>query len=177
MKCSPSLVLYPVDVEAQLDTVQLTAALTAWGLAGEPLAPSCYAGGAALWDFVCLLGCAPVWQQTPTLTLHTAPLAYFWHSAYAPLPRCPKCQVRQEQAVMASLAALPGLAPLWECGCGYRAAALHWRWGRYAVYARSWLAISPVYPGEAVPTEVCLAQLADVSGLRWDYAYCGGAAP
>ncbi len=169
----PSLVLYPVQAVSAWAWQALPARLAALELIGIAQAPEQFGAGAQLWEWVCLLGCAPVWQQPPELHFQQFPETRFWLSNGMPPPRCPQCRTRF-LAALAPYAAAPGSIPQWACvTCGAVAAATAWKLGRYAVVASQWLALTPVYPGEAVPAEALLAQLATLTERPWDYAYAG----
>lgn len=174
MGSNPSLVVYPVTLPAIASVWDtLAQQLAAKGLLGKALAPEHFWAGEQLWDWVCLLGCVPVWQQSPEIRLAQFPQAQFWLSACAPRPRCPYCRSRSALP-LEPYAAQPGAVPLWSCtGCGTVTPAMAWKLGRHAVCTTHWLAITPVYPGEAVPTDSLLEYLAGLTGGTWDYAYCG----
>ena len=83
-------------------------------------------------------------------------------------PRCPHCRARlgdwRERLDMPS-------APCPACGQSLPAHELDWR--QHAAVGRCFIELRNVFPGEASPSDLLMAELRSVSGQEWRYAWAG----
>ncbi|MEA3291571.1 MAG: hypothetical protein U9Q71_04610, partial [Pseudomonadota bacterium] len=79
-------------------------------------------------------------------------------------PRCGACRKIATESPPAAGAVVCG-----NCGAEQALADLDWR--RSACVARSVLIVRGIYESEAMPAEVLLQKLEELTGAAWDYCY------
>ncbi len=144
--------------------------------AARPDVPGLYAAGDAFLSLVTFLGCAPQISLTEAdaregqpvcrVRLHRFDTTTLLASAPPPAPRCPSCRAG---------VCVPPEAPfdgeIGCAGCGEEHLLHRLDWRRGAGFGRCFVEVENVYPHEAVPAEVLLERLAELSAVRWDYFY------
>ncbi len=175
------LLLHPVHADwVPDDRRHLTERLSQAGLLdGAACGPEgwCPVGNKFL-NLVTFLGCSPDIRLAPDpgaperefcrvrVREHRA-APHFRFARHLPTPRCPAC--RSPVAVDGGGMSVDTQIKCPRCGA--RAPVPRLDWKRAAGYARLFIEISGVYPGEALPTDGLLALLREVSGCDWRYFY------
>lgn len=179
------LLLYPVDMKMSPDVNKLLKLLEDIKFVGVPFGvgpEDRYLAGQHFFQFLTFLGCSPAIELEPAAgevadpgrVCHFLPLEHAQPVARYGLdtliPRCPSCRQRLEQA-------RDWLAD-WEPGAGYSCPSCgevisleNLGWKRSAAFARFFLEVWNIYPGEAVPVDSLLQKLAAHTGCDWSYAY------
>jgi hypothetical protein len=181
-KGTGQLILAPADGRSLVPVPDLQAHLRGCGLLGEPLAgPGRYQAGEQFLRLVTFMGCSPnlefsapatggsfchLWLPEP----RDQPVL-LWGRNTQP-PRCRICRGRlndwQERRTAWQTGPEVALTCP-HCGQAQRPPELSWR--RTGGFARQWLAVQDVFPGEAVPVPGLLQGLLQFSGLAWTYFY------
>ncbi|CAK0743459.1 conserved hypothetical protein [Gammaproteobacteria bacterium] len=187
-----AMILYPADPLVSVEIAKLEATLRTLGVIGTPLPTmdavdltlvDWYAAGAQLLEQVTFLGCSPVVRLAAAYDGDTdfcrlclpPPLPHpVWRAPPgASPPRCPRCRTAD--------ATWRTALPAWEAdpvasrhvcpSCGHGTPLHQWRLREAAGFGRSYLELWGIHPGEAVPGEVLLATLAQLSGGPWRWFY------
>jgi hypothetical protein len=178
-----SLYLFPLPVlQSPPSESRLLEVLTQLEFLGKFLENDRYLAGVRFFQHITFAGCSPhlqlempeeggrdfchirihADQHPPTLQIATA----------RGRPRCAICG--------ASVPDWKTKLPIWEqdssrhwrCGqCGQESAIAELDWRGYGVGARCRIEILQVYPGEAMPGDSLMQQLADVTGRVWQHAW------
>jgi hypothetical protein len=164
----------PSILEAEL----LADALRDTGLIGEPLAKDkeLFLAGKHFLQLISFVGCSTNVCLTPkpgdagnfcNIAI-TGPLrqpTLIWDRNRRP-PRCPACETPmtnwQEQIH-------PGKLTCSQCNKELQLQEISW--GRQAGYGRIFIEISNIFPGEARPTHILLAELSRTTSTEWSYFY------
>lgn len=137
-----------------------------------------YAVGDNFLSLVTFMGCAPAirFEADPEapqaeycrVRVRRCPEApCFVAAQHLPVPRCPAC--RAPVGVDAAALAAGAAARCPRCGVVTPIPLLNWK--RAAGYARVFVEIGGVYPGEALPTDQLMSELGDLSGCAWRHFY------
>ncbi|NKN33909.1 hypothetical protein HF203_11820 [Marichromatium bheemlicum] len=179
------LVLTPTDPHARPGVRLLISQLTQCGFIGAPTrrGGGVYQVGDAFLSLVSFIGCAvridatgqgqgpwcrvgisrPSSRTRPCLGRNTR------------APRCHSCRERLEDWARRLELWHDQPRSGWRCvGCGVVRPPWSWDWGRGGGFGRSFVEITGVFPGEAVPTPALLDLLTRASGLNWRYFYVQG---
>ena len=180
---SGRLLLTPQEPEAAPEPAALEALLRDGGLLGEPAptAPGAVRAGGALFELIGFTGCAVQLERQSDapdgLVLRIegpwpAPVLRAGRNTRA--PRCPGCgqALAAWRAACQDSATPNGAAPLLRCdACAQGAPACRWRWGRHGGCGRLFVALEPVFPGEAQPLPALSALLARAGYGPWRHLY------
>lgn len=173
------LILYPDPASPSPDREGLLAQLSELALIGKPLADRAdhYPTGKAFLQLISFLGCSPAIQLAgdpvadAVCSIHLLgpyPASAVLFGSNSRAPRCPAC--RQPfidwQAWWTEPQKPEPCCP--ACGNHSRLESLNWR--QQAAVSSHFLAISQVFPGEAVPVDRLIHDL-QRDGSRWDYGY------
>ena len=175
-----SLFLHATDPQGVIATDHLITQLQSIGLLGESLtAPQTgWQVGEAFLQLLTFMGCSPHIRLAPAsptdqdfchLTLHHYAQPQLLTNPLARVCRCANCG----KPMATNWQALDLQASLWECPfCAHRHNDLHsLRWRNDAGYARQFVEIHNIYPGEAQPVDALLERLASLGDVPWRYFY------
>ncbi|RMG34359.1 MAG: hypothetical protein D6720_09535 [Gammaproteobacteria bacterium] len=177
-----SLYLFPEDVMAAPDIAETLALLQEREVIGDPLAKDStkqvFLAGPGFAREVIFAGCSPHLRFAPDheddrnfchVALHgpqAKPLLLT--GVHTGKPRCPHCRARLDDwRRLVTGAESPVHCP--ACGKSAIAAALDWR--QQAAVGRVLLELRNVFPGEAVPSDGLMTDLALRTGLLWRHAW------
>jgi hypothetical protein len=177
------LVLAPEDPLRAVPAAQLIHHLLRCGFIGGALATEgSYVVGPAFLQLVTFMGCSPHIElapppeggsfcqvRVPGPTEHPRLLL----GRNTRPPRCPACRARIDpwREHIAAWEATPD-TPVMTCAfCGVSRAPVELGWRRDAGFARQYIAVEDVFPGEAVPVPALMQGLRRATDLGWDYFY------
>ena len=142
--------------------------------------PDCddYFTGDKFLDYIAYMGCAPTIQFEATkngdnfcfIKIHNYSTSELIHSQkQARAPRCPNCKkpVKNWQDARS--------ATTIRCDqCEAVSNIENFNWRKMAGYARLFIEVTDIFPKEAIPQQMLLDELADITGVEWVYFYsCG----
>lgn len=179
------LVLAPRDPGCGPDRPRLILALASAGFLGPALGPGddAYAVGEHFLHLVTFAGCAvrleiepgagsdrpfchvriagPYPEPLPLIGRNTRP------------PRCPTCRapLRDWRDALAGPTAAGRTAALPCPACETLSPARAWDWKESGGFARLWLGVEEVFPGEAAPTDALMQILAEAALTPWRHFY------
>ena len=174
---SSALFLYPVSPVWSTTEQQLIDALRSAGFIENKipsLENSYYVGQSFLHD-IAFLGCSPAIQFSATddndtfsyvRLIFEQQTTMIQTNKLARLPHCPLCNKTYKTWQQSDI------TTAWSCPhCGVSSAAHNYKWKRTAGFARVFIAITEIYPKEAIPQSPFLEKLHSLTGVEWDYFY------
>jgi hypothetical protein len=176
-----SLLLHPLRTDwLPEDRRRLVERLSQAGLltVGGDASDGWFLTGEDFLSLVTFLGCAPNIKLAPepgdsgqdycrVSVQEYRDVPRFLYAGHLPAPRCPACR----SVVSADPAAMAPDTGIACTGCGTRTPLHSLDWKRAAGYARVFVEIAGIYPGEALPTDGLLSMLAEISSGGWRYFY------
>lgn len=172
-----ALYLYPRTPDWHIELKSLIDALDAIEMIDKniPNTSDCFFTGNQFLNYITFLGCAPTIQFDAThdkpdfcfIRLLSSKAIKMIHTrSLSRPPHCPHCKKAVKQWQDYSIAAL------WNCPhCNKTAHAHEYDWRRTAGFARIFIAITDIYPKEAIPQPSLLEKLASLTHIEWDYFY------
>lgn len=173
-----SLLLHPVNPDYQVDTVTLINSLSTTGLVGEVIAKLDWKAGENFLQLLTFMGCSPHIRFEPlsahdqdychvSLQLHEQPVLAF--SANSRPPRCRSCG----KPVVAAWNDFEVSGHSWRCNhCEMlHSSVMQLRWRNDAGFARNFIEIHGIFPGEAQPVPSFMKQLETETATPWRYFY------
>jgi hypothetical protein len=172
-----SLFLTPQNPESTFsDTGAVTDLLVALGLI-EPNSESPYLCGSEFAKLVIFMGCSPHLTFEPPadggnnychVNLHNYQLPRLFTGGQTAPPRCPACRHR----IADWKTSINPQQPEWQCPkCDDESDIFHLDWKQSAGAGRFLVEICNIFPGEAVPVDSLMNDLAALTGEAWRYFY------
>ena len=173
-----ALYLYPEQADFCIeDLAQFISRLQEYGFISDPITnqeSSFYTGNRFL-DYITYMGCSPAIQFEASagnehfcfIRIHRYDNARLIVSQkQARAPHCPHCNkpVKNWQASKTEETI--------HCNqCNSSANIENFDWRKMAGYGRMFIEITDIFPKEAIPQQVLLKRLADITGVAWVYFY------
>lgn len=170
------LLLTTVVAEPDAAATAVAGLLSALGLSGERLSGAVeadFAPGDALMELISFLGCSPTarWDAYRVRVCARPQLTLLQRSA-SDQPRCPRCAVVLEHGWDTIPVRSAGLDIRWQCPSCSAEAVLKALFRRHrGAFANLWVEIWGIQPELAVPGDLLMARLKDLTGSQWQYVY------
>jgi len=175
-----ALYLHPVQTDFTVDDLPAfihslqTIGLIAHKIDTEKTGQHYFTGEKYL-DYIAYMGCAPSIQfeagsnneKFCFIKIHQLPESQLIHSRkQARAPHCPRCNKAvknwQDKKTAASI----------HCDlCDNTSGIEAFNWRKMAGYAQLFIEITDIFPKEAIPQQILLDKLADISDVEWLYFY------
>ena len=134
-----------------------------------------FSAGEKFLDYIAYLGCAPAIQfeadndnkNFSFIRLHHYPQAELIHSmVQSRAPHCPACkQPVKNWATNKTTSQI-------HCEqCDTTSAIELFNWRKMAGYAQLFIEVTDIFPKEALPQQILLNKLSDITGTQWQYFY------
>jgi len=141
--------------------------------------PSQFLVGDKFLSLITFLGCSPYIEITPNdnhnfCYVEFAPrhdTVQFLHAPYTKAPRCRHCKYQEKQwQTIIEQWQQSKTDFVWTCPQCYKESQLHeLNWRHCAGFAKEAIYIWNIFEGEAVPNDLLLETLENVTHVKWDY--------
>lgn len=186
----PKLYLHPQNAEYFPESLHdFTAACRELGLIGDRIGPSAvipqnsYLAGSDFLGLISFMGCSPYLKTTPDfpddcnftfVSIKMSRDLDFYFNNSSRKPKCPACNTvwTAWQGIFSGWDAKSSASTARCPACGENIDINLLDWKRTAGFVRFGLAISNIFPKEAIPSDTLLGFLSGLSGCEWKYFYC-----